>query len=234
MYKDLNARLQETTETAWEEAYEHLAAYKAEKGNCLVPQFHITYDGFALGFWLLRLRCDRDDGILSEDQIKRLDTLEFVWEPHEPLWEKGFAALQAYLAEHGDSLVPENYVTEDEHYELGTWARAQRLTEGNYPREKYKRLCALNYVWDLQQYAWDRAFAALEAYKAENGDCLVPGDYMTEDELELGLWVSKQRTDLHYSFLEEDRMLKLDALGFAWAVQDDGTGITLHIPRKLN
>ncbi|HEB26300.1 hypothetical protein LCGC14_2200620 [marine sediment metagenome] len=232
MYKDLNARLKDTTDTPWDASFEHLAAYKTDKGNCLVPQFHLTLDGFALGFWLLRLRRDRDDGILSEDQVKRLDDLEFVWDPREPLWEKGFAALQVYRAEKGDSLVPEHYLTPNEHYELGTWARAQRLTEGNYPREKWQRLCTLDYVWDLKEYAWDRAFSALESHKAEHGDCLVPEDHITEDELELGTWVAKQRTDLHYSFLEEDRMLKLDALGFAWAVQDDGSAITLHIPRK--
>jgi hypothetical protein len=53
MYKDLETKLQETAETPWDEAYQHLAAYKAEKGNCLVPQFHITENGFTLGFWLL-------------------------------------------------------------------------------------------------------------------------------------------------------------------------------------
>ncbi len=231
MYKDLKARLQETTETPWDDAYAHLAAYKAEKGNCLVPQFQITYDGFALGFWLLRLRNDLVDGLLSEDQIQRLDALEFVWEPREPHWEKGFAELQAFRAKHGHSLPPENYTTPGEHYELGEWARAQRLTEGNYPREKYQRLCTLDYVWDLMEYAWSRAFSALEAYKEENGDCLVPDEYVTEDELELGSWVIKQRSDLLYNYLPLDKMLKLDALGFAWAASD-GSALTLHIPKK--
>tara|TARA_R110001592_G_scaffold363352_2_gene684826 strand:+ start:97855 stop:98556 length:702 start_codon:yes stop_codon:yes gene_type:complete len=232
MYKDLETKLNETAETPWDVAYQHLAAYKAEKGNCLVPQFYITEDGFTLGFWLLKLRYDRAESNLTEDQIQRLDKLEFVWDPHEPHWEKGFAELQSFRAQFGHSLVPENYITAGDHYELGDWARAQRLTEGNYPREKYQRLCTLDYVWDLREYDWKRAFAALEAYKAEYGDCLVPEDYITEDELELGEWVIKQRTDLHYSYLPLEKMLKLDEIGFAWATGDDGLALTLHIPRK--
>lgn len=229
--KDLEARLKETADTPWDEAYSHLAAYKAEKGNCLVPQFYITDDGFTLGFWLLKLRLDFAEGILTEDQVQRLNTLEFVWEPHEPHWEKGFAELQAYRHKYGTSLVPENYLTPDEHYELGAWARAQRLTEGNYPREKYQRLCTLDYVWDLREYEWERAFGALEEYKEEHGDCLVPEDYVTEDDLELGEWVIQQRSDLQYNYLPLEKMLKLDEAGFAWATQD-GVGLTLQIPRK--
>lgn len=231
MYKDLETRLNETAETPWDVAYGHLAAYHAEKSNCLVPQFYMTENGFTLGFWLLKLRRDLAEDKLTKEQIQRLDVLEFVWDPHEPLWEKGFAALQAYRAKHGTSLVPENYVTEGDHYELGDWARAQRLTEGNYPREKYQRLCTLDYVWDLREYDWKRAFSALEEYKEENGDCIVPSDYITEDELELGEWVIKQRTDLHYNYLPLDKMLKLDGVGFAWAVQDDKP-LTVHIPRE--
>lgn len=236
MYKDLAQKLKETESTPWDEAFQHLSDYRKENTNTLVPQFYSTDDGFTLGFWLLKLRQDRANGLLTEDQINRLDELKFVWDPHEPHWEKGFAELQKYKEQFGDSLVPENYLTEGDHYELGDFARAQRLTEGNYPREKYQRLCTVDYVWDLREYDWKRALAALELYKQENGDCLVPADYVTDEEsvtgeIALGQWVIKQRIDMVYSWLTEANMLKLDALGFDWT-PESGEPLHLHLYKK--
>jgi len=233
MYRDLASKLKETEETPWDVAYEHLATYRKEHTNTLVPQFYSTDDGFTLGFWLLKLRQDRASGLLTEEQINRLDKLKFVWDPHEPHWEKGFAETQKYRAKFGDSLVPENYLTEDDHYPLGDWVRAQRLTEGNYPREKYQRLCTVDYVWDLREYDWQRAFAALKLYKEEHGDCLVPADYFTDEEsvtgeLELGQWVIQQRVNMVYSWLTEEKMLALDAEGFDWT-PESGEPLHLHL-----
>jgi hypothetical protein len=228
--KDLDTKLEETTATPWDVWYELLVAYKTEHGNCLVPYFYVTPNGYALWYWVSKLRCDKADGLLTDEQIRQIDELEFVWVLQDHTWENGFAALQAYKAEHGDCLVPSGYLTRDQ-YPLGTWVRDQRVFDGNYPREKFQRLFDLGFVWNIRDYDWHKAFEALEAYKQEHGDCQVPRSYVTDGDFELGAWVADQRTDLHYGHLEKGKVQKLDELGFAWAEWDDSSPV-IFIPRK--
>ena len=51
------------------------------------------------------------------------------------------------------------------------------------------------------------------AYKREHGDCLVP---RKGGNLQLGLWVSKQRGLKRRDKLDADKIKRLDELGFVW------------------
>tara|TARA_R110000851_G_scaffold141976_2_gene280189 strand:+ start:142906 stop:143700 length:795 start_codon:yes stop_codon:yes gene_type:complete len=227
--KDLDTKMEETTATPWDQWFEMLTAFKAEKGHCLVPHNYKTPEGYPLWYWVRKMCRDKARGELSEDQIERLDSLEFVWDLLDWRWEIGFAALQAYKAEYGDCLVPDGYVTRD-NYPLGLWTWKQRYFEGNYPREKYHRLADLGFVWDLREYAWDRMYAALEAYQEEYGDCLVPAGYIVEGGVDLSMWVTRQRSDLAHNYLTQVKLSKLNKLGFCWATADDLPHV-LFVPR---
>jgi len=50
--------------------------------------------------------------------------------------------------------------------------------------------------------------------------------------MELGLWVQEQRVNLHYKYLAQERMVKLDELGFAWAIADDSSPVVFVDRRK--
>ena len=185
-----------------------------------MPHNYKTPEGYPLWYWVRKMCRDKSSGELSAGQIERLNSLEFVWDLQDLSWEKGFAALQAYKAEYGDCLVPDGYVTRDD-YPLGIWARDQRYFDGNYPREKYHRLAELGFVWDLREYAWDRMYAALEADQKEHGDCLVPKGYLVEGGVDLSMWVTRQRSDLANNYLTQQKLSKLNKLGFCWATADD-------------
>ena len=68
---------------------------------------------------------------------------------------------------------------------------------------------------------WGRAFARLEEYREANGDCDVPRDF--PDDPSLGSWVHDQRDRHRKGSLAEERMQKLDRLGFQWRTQADIT-----------
>ena len=57
-------------------------------------------------------------------------------------------------------------------------------------------------------------FASLKVFKDLHGHCNVPQKY-TED-LELGRWVSRQRVSYRAKTLSQDRIDKLNGLGFVW------------------
>ena len=68
---------------SWDDRYDELDVYKNKHGNCLVP--HHYPDNKALGKWVdkqrtqYRLRREGKQTPLTEDRIKLLDEVGFVW-----------------------------------------------------------------------------------------------------------------------------------------------------------
>ena len=89
----------------WEKNFEALVAYKAEFGDCLVPQKFI-YQGLKLGIWVGTQRSKKET--LSPERIQRLNDLGFVWDPLTQQWEESFKALVAYKADL-EIVVPDRY-----------------------------------------------------------------------------------------------------------------------------
>jgi len=73
----------------------------------------------------------------------------WVWDAVTARWEDGYAALLAYVAEHGDARVPQKYRTADGN-QLGRWVNDQRTAYGRdqLSREQIRRLEAVDgWVW---------------------------------------------------------------------------------------
>lgn len=227
---ELDNRLLETENIPWDTWFEKMAAFREEKGHCLIPYLYVTEDGYDLWHWAQKQRYDWTWRTITDERFRKLDDMSFIWEQYDDPWEIGMAALMVYHAEHGDCMVPDDYEMKDG-YQLGKWVREQRLYDGNFCRDKNSRLRKIGFVWNLREYNWLRAYGALEAYKKAHGDCFVPKEFMTEDGMELGLWVEEQRVNLHYGYLSEERMVKLDELGFAWATGEDSSPV-VFITRK--
>ena len=70
---------------------------------------------------------------------------------------------------------------------------------------------------------WEEACTALESYRNEYGNCLVPQVYKTASGLPLGAWVQSQRQ--RKDTLSPDQSERLDTLDFIWSrlSRDAGT-----------
>ncbi|MDG2242136.1 MAG: helicase associated domain-containing protein [Rhodospirillaceae bacterium] len=64
---------------AWIDSYERLRTYKAREGHCSVPDSYKTDSGHALGIWCNTQRKQYKAGNLSDEWIKKLEDLGFVW-----------------------------------------------------------------------------------------------------------------------------------------------------------
>ena len=64
---------------------------------------------------------------------------------------------------------------------------------------------------------WEQRFADLMAFKAAHGHCDVPSSY--EDDPSLAVWVFNCRRQRKQGILAADRIERLDAAGFTWAVR---------------
>jgi Helicase associated domain len=187
-------------------------------------------------------------GRLTDDRIRRLEGLGFVWSLRDD-WQKHYEELLQYKQEHGHCNVPARYAS---NRRLGIWVSAQRQQykqissayEEDKPRrptpltqERIDQLNALGFTWTIRSRdnfgeSWNQKFEELKEYRAQYGNCLVPSRYPPNPEL--GIWVGTQRTQyrlfqeakesgsgaLHGTSMNEDRIRQLEELGFVWALRN--------------
>lgn len=200
----------------WEAAFALLCAYQLE--HAAAAPRGLVYNGFKLGDWVERQRSAYRKGKLDEVRVQRLESLDvWQWNPKEDQWERGFATLLGYVAEHGDALVPAARVVDG--YKLGGWVNTQRLAylDGTMLPDRCNRLESVTgWSWDPHSDSWNRACELVEAYVREHGHARVPDKYWV-DGFALGAWVVAQRMRRRRGSLLPEREMRLSSLpGWSW------------------
>jgi hypothetical protein len=131
----------------WEKMYSALLRYRAEYGNCRVPDG--DRENTALAHWVRSQRAARKRNALKQAYIERLDCIGFVWKQDlQESWDSQYAALAAFRKKFGHCRVS---TLSSDHASLGNWVRTQRgkrrrcmLTE-----EQIRRLDELGFQWEV-------------------------------------------------------------------------------------
>ena len=200
----------------WNARFEELLDYRSENGNCDVP-----VSRGKLGRWVHSQRALYSAGSLAQDRINRLSDIGFGWTligPNVP-WKDRFDELVQYKAEHGDCDVS------TKKGKLGKWVDKQRAVykAGTLTQDRIDRLEGIGFRWTLhgvKEEAWTIRFHELTRYKAEHGDCDVP-----VRSGKLGKWADKQRTNYKNGKLSQDRIDRLNGIGFNWTLPRGGARI---------
>jgi hypothetical protein len=240
------AKTVEMTTSSWEEYFAALERYKDGEGNgdpnCLLSYMTKDTPPLKLGNWLSGQRVakkGKGNYTLSSNQINRLQDLGVWWDKAE-IWDVYFAALERYKADEGkgDPNCPKGYIItyEGSQLNLGEWLKTQRRAEkgtataNKISTEQIRRLKELGVRWrtpggrEREKTDWERAFLALERYKAGegSGDPNCPAKYVTKDTppLKLGSWLHTQRQakkgDRRYTRISDEHIRRLEELGVWW------------------
>jgi hypothetical protein len=195
----------------WQMRFGELLQYKEKHGNTLVPSEY--GENPSLGKWVNNQRTAYKDGNLSEERIQKLNDIGFVWDPLEAQWQGLYYQLVQYKEEFGDTLVPHQY---EKNPSLGLWVGRQRneYKADNLSVERIQKLNVIGFVWDSPEAQWQEFYFQLVQYQKEFGNALVPQRY--EKNPPLGLWVTTQRMVYKAGSLLEERIQKLNAIGFVW------------------
>lgn len=228
---------------AWEARFAELEAYKARFGHSRVPDRWA--ENPALAGWASRQRYLRRAGKLSTVRIGQLDALGFMWiappvtaKPpakqkiagaRASRWSDQIAQLAAYKEQHGNCRVPDRW---PENPTLARWVtnRRQARRAGKLSAERIAQLDALGFVWSappvspkpptkektvqLRSYSWGERLAQLTTYAEEHGNCRVP--FRWPENPGLGRWVGHLRQLRNAGRLSDEKIAKLEALGFSW------------------
>lgn len=247
-------------EHSWNTKYEELKLYAAKHGHCLVPWQ--CKENFQLSLWVSKQRRNYQvrkqeeskgakpndyEVVLSDERIRKLEAIGFVFEVLEEQWYERYEELQTYISNHGDTLVPKAYTQNG--LLLGRWVDKQRLDYKRYhdrkkleekwkdieisdeevrkeieranslatgmTEERLRLLEEVDFVWNARNYKWNRSYLELCEFVQLNGHAHVR-------EKVLARWASVQRINYKKlqsgdrSPLTEDRMKKLEDIGFLW------------------
>jgi hypothetical protein len=126
----------------WEEAFAALNKFRSREGHTRVSRTHIEGDQ-RLGVWICRQRMYKAK--LTPDQVSRLNSIGFSWDPLAERWEQNFESLKIFRKREGHSKVPITYTIDG--LNLGNWVSDQRKKKAELTADKVKRLNDLGFIW---------------------------------------------------------------------------------------
>ena len=128
-------------------------------------------------------------------------------------WDERFGQLITYKETYGDCLVPARWKSNPE---LASWCGTQRKAYKNESLTPYRaaRLQRLGFVWDPFAAAWEQKFAELSDYIMAHGSSGFLDGF--PDNSGLNLWCVMQRQNYKNNQLAQDRITRLEQLGFLW------------------
>lgn len=201
-------------DAAWEDGYSRLVRF-VDTQKFLPSKAHVEIDGFKLGQWISVQRTRKDS--LDSERIKRLSSVpSWTWSIRDSKWLKGVIELRKFASFNGSTFVPAKYVTEDG-FKLGSWVATIRHTRNNIALERADELESIDYwTWDVSDTLWDKSFTVLESYLRVHTDIVINSDLVI-DELNIGQWISHQRSRYKSGNLEDHRVSKLQSLpSWSW------------------
>lgn len=190
----------------WERGYAEAAAYYEQHADLEVPTKYITESGLKLGVWISYQKDAYQKGLLSTEQIRRLEQIGMNWgERNYRRWMEQYHAAERYYHEHGNLDVPTGYVTE-EGIQLGRWMTTLRHArrENSDVRtkltpERIAMLDAIGMLWEKptakvktgrlsREEQWEARLKCVKVYQKVHGTLDIPAKYKTEDGFWLGRW----------------------------------------------
>ena len=194
----------------WEENFAALVQFKKSHGHVLVTQTN-QGQGSHLCSWVVHLRSRK--GTLTRDQLMRLDSLGFIWDPITEQWERGYEALCAFQKRVGHVRVFYDHVEMGMH--LGHWVSLRRNNKDKLTADQLERLDKLGFNWDPLNEAWQDNMDALDAFYTREGHYNVLVDHI-ENGLKLGNFVRSLRQGTSVRKPTADEKNRLTATGFSW------------------
>ncbi len=236
--KEIFDELNDILSVPFETMYMYAKQYYEQYGNLEIPAKYRTPEGYTLGIWLQtqkQVYAGYQGGILTDDQIKKLELIGIVWESKKQRnWEKNYKAACAFFREHGHLRIPASYITEDG-IRLGVWISNLRAWRKNGIRTAVfsdwhiKKLDEIGMIWSGNDHIWDRNYSSAMKYYERFGNLSVPKGYVDDDGIRLYEWLTKVRIEYRKvqsgettsTRLSEERISALNEIGMEWRTRQE-------------
>jgi len=188
-------------EQRWKERFNELKQFYNMHNHVNLPARY--KENQSLAAWIVRQRLNKNQ--LSNEQKEALDSIGFIWDPRDEIWENNYEKLKMYYEKYGDCNVPITYKSDPA---FGRWVRKQRAVEPELSLERIHRLNELQFSWKLRDDVWIEHYYNLKIYIKHHNS--LPR-YNVHPKLYN--WVNRQRYKHKKSTLTEDKITLLKQLG---------------------
>ena len=132
-------------ENSWKENYDHLISFKNKFGSCNVPSRFSKNN--QLRNWISTQRQNYKNKKLSQDKIKLLDKINFIWDPNDEVWSKNYNKLIAFKKQFGHCDARARYI--DKSLELWVYKQRRKYKDKSLSQDKIKLLNKIDFKWKL-------------------------------------------------------------------------------------
>jgi len=208
----------------WKNGYQELLKFYQKYNHSNPHQHYKTSDGFNTGTWASSQRIKRNK--LSSDRVKLLEKIpDWSWDYENSFWLNGVHELEKFYEEHNHSNILTSYKTKNS-FRLGQWVTVTRRRAENdkLSDDNVAQLQKLNFDFNPGETLWNEGFKNLKLFFSENKSFNVPMRYVNKDGYKLGQWVGNQRTKHRINKISEERVSRLESIGFEWNVRKNPTG----------
>ena len=208
----------------WYENYNLAIEYYNVNGNLLVPLRYKTTNNINLGSWISGQRKKFKAGRLSTDKIELLERIGMVWDVKKQARDIYIKALKDYFKKFNNIDIPSTYVKNG--IKLGSWIEDQR---DNYRHNKIdqsikKVLDKYNFKVNVFEERWNEMYEIAKKYYKINKTLWISPNYIDENNVHLGCWISTQRKKFlnknSYTELELKQINLLNQIGMVWNPYD--------------
>lgn len=207
---------------SWSMVYEVLGEYIGLYG--ISPAYNEEYNGYRLGMWCSNQRILRKKGMLSEEQIEKLDKLGFIWNAKNERWEKSYAEAVRYKKEHGSH--PSRTASDESTKMIYQWISNQKQAykKGTLSEQRVQKMLKLGIVLEVQSddELWEMKYSMLKKFYEKEKRLPVLSDTVDNNEVyTVYRWMTKQKDGYKKHTLSKERIEKLSELNFVWDRADD-------------
>lgn len=210
------------TDSTWDSFFAEAERFYEAQGHLDIPAAYVTESGMQLGHWYHTQRTNYKNGTLTEERIKRLESIGIQWQPVKiRSWMQYYGLAKQYWEQNGNLQVPVDFVTES-NVKLGSWISGQRerYCQGGLVQEQIDLLEQIGMEWNRFDARWEQGYACALAYRQQHGDLKVAASYETDDGFCLGSWIRGQRSKFKAGKLTEDQIRRLNELDMVWSAAD--------------
>jgi superfamily II DNA or RNA helicase len=203
----------------WLIRFEYLKDYYEEFGTFKVPRGY-KINGFTLENWVNKLKRLYTNGKLTNEQVELLESIGFSWENlREKKWDKMYEELIEFKREFGHCDVSRR--ANEDKLKLAIWTYKQRKEhrEGKLTVDRIRKLNEIGFKFVIPEFfprksfEWYTMYNQLVEFKKENGHCDI-SEQSHKDKKELVQWAVVQRRLYKTDKLSDERMEKLNEIGF--------------------
>jgi hypothetical protein len=209
---NINTTPKQVWDIKWDFHFDKLVQYRAKYGDCLVPARYMLYQGEEifhrnadlqsnlttnLGSWVVFQRTQQRQGLLRQDRVQRLNSINFVWDISAYYWNMKYQLLVKYYVENGHSSVP--------------WLHKVDNSESKLIKSKPSSPSVPS---NIKSYSSSSSSSFYSSRPTAKGRAL------NDSTVELGGWVRQQRQDYLEGRLDKEKIMLLNKLDFYWNVHD--------------